>query len=310
MINSIKKKLRSLSKYDFMMRLRLRYRLVKQNLLHKKYPDDKDYIEMFYKKTTGRELDLKNPKRFTEKTQWLKLNDRKPLCTICADKYAVREYIEKTGHGELLNELLAVYDNADEIDVDKLPDKFVLKATHGSSMNLICKDKKSINWKSKKKIFNLWLKINIYLDGREWAYKDIKPRIIAEKYLEDDSGNLRDYKFFCFNGKPKIIQVDEDRYSDHRQAYYTTSWEKYDFYLDCKTCDLERPKMLDEMLKIAEDLSSPFRFVRVDLYNCNNKIYFGELTFYDASGFYSFHPDKYDFIFGDMLPIDDAEAEK
>ncbi len=301
---NIKKSLRSLSKYDTGLYLRLLYRLIKQRALYKKYPDDKEYVEKMYLEKNGCRLNLENPQRYTEKLQWLKLYNRNPLASQCADKVEVRKYIEKKGYSDILNDVIAVYDDVKQIDVDKLPKRFVLKATHGSSMNFICKDKDSVNWKSKKRIFNLWLKLNIYLDGREWVYKDLKPRIVAEKYLEDDSNALRDYKIFCFNGAAQFIQVDEDRYSDHHQAYYSTDWKKEEFSTGCKTCDVERPDNLDEMLKIAEDLSEEFNFVRVDLYNCNGKIYFGELTFFDGSGFYSFDPDEYDYKFGEMLKLD------
>lgn len=305
MVNKVKSSLRSLSKYDTGLYLRLLYRLVKQRALYKKYPDDKEYVEKMYFEKTGRKLNLENPQRYTEKLQWLKLYNRNPLASQCADKVEVRKYIEQKGYADILNEVIAVYDDVKQIDVDKLPKWFVLKAAHGSSMNFICKDKDSVNLRRKKRIFNLWLKLNIYLDGREWVYKDLKPRIVAEKYLEDDSGALRDYKIFCFNGVPQFIQTDEDRYSDHHQAYYSTDWKKEEFGTGCKTCDVERPDNLDEMLKIAEDLSQEFNFVRVDLYNCNEKIYFGELTFFGGSGFYSFEPDEYDYKFGEMLKLDE-----
>lgn len=303
MVSKIKSSIRSLSKYDFGLYMRFLYRIVGQKRKYKNFPDDRQFLEKLYLERTGRTLNLDDPKRFTEKLQWLKLYNRNPLASQCADKVEVRKFIEKKGYADLLNESLAVYDSVDQIDIDKLPKRFVLKATHGSSTNFICKDKDSVNWKSKKRIFNLWLKLNIYLDSREWVYKDLKPRIVAEKYLEDDSGALRDYKIFCFNGVPRFIQVDEDRYSDHHRAYYSTDWKKEKFNVRYKTCDVNRPEKLDEMLKIAEDLSADFEFVRVDLYNCNGKIYFGELTFFHESGFFSFEPDEYDYIIGEMLNL-------
>lgn len=302
-MSNIKNSLRKLKKFDFVMRLNLKNRLKMQVEAKKKYPDDKNYVEMLYKNNTGRTLDIDNPKRFTEKLQWLKIYYHDPLTQQCADKYSVRQYIESKGYGYLLNDLLAVSETPDGLDINSLPKKFVVKAAHSSSMNLICTDKDSINWKSKNKIFDLWFKINLYLDGREWVYNGIKPRLVVEKYLEDDSGSLRDYKFFCFNGEPKFIQADEDRYSTHKQAYYSAEWKHLDFTTGCQTCDVKKPENFDEMLKIASDLSADFPFVRVDLYNCNGKVYFGELTFFDGSGFYSFDPDKYDYIYGDMLEL-------
>lgn len=301
--------LRKFSKYDVGLRLRLIYRLYKQKALYKKYPDDKEFIEMRYKQKTGRELNADKPERFTEKLQWLKLYNHDPLTSKCADKYEVRKYIKSKGYGYLLNDMLASFDSSDDFSVDELPEKFVVKSAHSSSMNFICTDKKAVNWKSKKKIFKLWMKINLYLDGREWVYRDIKPRLIVEKYLEDDSGSLRDYKFFCFDGKSEFIQVDEDRFSLHKQTYYSRKWEKLNFSTGYPTPDVKKPKNLEEMLKVADDLCKEFPFVRVDLYNCNGRVFFGELTFFDGSGFYTFDPDKYDFYFGDMLILPEKKIE-
>lgn len=295
--------LRGLSKYDTGLYLRLLYRLINQRRMFKKTPDDSEFIKALYKRQTGWELNLENPQRFTEKIQWLKLYNRNPLYHICADKFKAREYIESKGYGYLLNDLLAHVENIEQLDIDSLPGKFVVKAAHSSGMNYICTDKNSVNWKSKKRIFKLWLKMNLYLDGREWVYKDIEPSLVIEKYLEDDSGYLRDYKISCVDGKPLFIQVDESRYADHRQAYYSTDWEKFNFQKGVETCDTERPENLDEMLRIASDLSKGFPFLRVDLYNCNGRIYFGELTFYPGGGFSTFTPDEYDFKFGEMIKL-------
>lgn len=295
--------LRSLSKFDAGLYLRILHRINNQKKYLKKFPDDRKFIEYVYEMRLGRKPELDNPKRFTEKMQWLKLNYRNPLFTKCVDKFLVREYIESKGYGELLNELYAHITDVDELDVDKLPDRFVVKAAHSSSMNYVCTDKNSVNWKSKKKIFKLWLEHDLYLDGREWAYKNLKPSIVVEKYLEDDSGYLRDYKFVCINGEVKLIFADVDRYSDHKRACYDADWNKVDIVTDCKTTDVKRPDNLEEMEKIAKDLSADFPFVRVDLYNCNGKIYFGELTFYPWGGIIQFTPDTFDFEFGDMIEL-------
>lgn len=295
--------LRNLSKYDAGLYFRLFYRLINQRRYYKKYPNDKEFIEFLYERQTGWKLNLENPKRFTEKIQWLKLYNRNPVYHICADKFSARGYIESKGYGYLLNDILAHVDDVDDLDINSLPDRFVIKAAHSSGMNFVCKDKNSVNWKSKKRLFKLWLKMNLYLDGREWVYKDITPSLVVEKYLEDDSGALRDYKISCVDGKPLFIQVDENRYGAHKQAYYSTEWKKFDFQKGVETCDTEKPQSLDEMLKIASDLSKGFPFLRVDLYNCNGKIYFGELTFYPGGGFSTFTPDEYDFRFGEMIDL-------
>lgn len=295
--------LRSLSRFDAGLYMRLWYRMKNQRRQYKKYPDDKQFIEMKYKAQTGRTLNLENPQRFTEKLQWLKLYNRNPVTSACADKYLVRDYITSKGYGCLLNELYAYINSSEDFNPESLPDRFVVKASHSSAMNYICTDKNSVNWKSKKKIFDMWLKVNLYLDGREWVYKNLRPGIVIEKYLEDDSGYLRDYKFFCMSGNVAFVQVDEDRYTNHRQSYYSTDWEKLDFSTGLESCEVRKPDNLDEMVKIASDLSRDFPFVRVDLYNCNGKIYFGELTFFGGSGFYSFEPDSYDEKFGSMVVL-------
>ena len=282
------------------------YRRIKFKKEFKKY-SDYQFIFNTYKKRIGCEVNLQNPTRFTEKLQWLKLFWRDDKATICSDKYTVRGYVEQKGYGYLLNDLIAVYENVNDINVDELPNSFVLKGSHGSGWNLIVKDKSQVNWFMWKKIMRSWLKQNLYYYGREWNYDNQTPRIIVEKYLEDDSGELRDYKFFCFNGKPELYEIDENRFTNHKRIY-----------LDCEGKPLG---MVDkgsshsddicvnfgavqkEMLKIAEDLSKDFPHVRVDFYECNGKIYFGELTFFDSSGFGEFSPEKWNVIMGDKIQL-------
>ena len=270
----------------------------------KKY-DDYEFVKMCYQKL-GRELNLADPKRYTEKLQWLKLFWRDDLAPICSDKYEVRKYLEDKGYAYLLNDLIAVYETVDDFDITALPEHFVLKASHGSGWNLIVKDKSKVNWFWWKKIMRSWMKQNLYWFGREWNYQDQKPRLIVEKYLEDSSGELRDYKIFCMNGNPCFIQIDENRATNHKRVY-----------LDCEGKPLPMQdshghgaqisatfgSIQREMLRIAEDLSKPFPNVRVDFYECSGKIYFGELTFFDGSGFYSFEPDTWDFTWGEKLTL-------
>ena len=187
---------------------------------------DEELIRKKFKKRLGREVDLENPIKFNDKLQWLKLNWHDPVATKCADKYEVREIIKEKIGEEYLNELIGVYESVDEINIDELPEKFVLKGTHGSGFNIICKDKNELNWDLEFKKMRRWLKNNYYLSNREWVYRDIKPRIICEKYLEEfETGELRDYKIFCFNGEPKVIEVDFDRFKNHKRNFYD---------LDCK----------------------------------------------------------------------------
>ena len=269
--------------------------------------DDYTFINMRYEKL-GRMLNLTDPQRYTEKLQWLKLFWRDDLARICSDKYEVRAYLKDLGYGELLNDLIAVYEYADDFDPSKLPERFVVKAAHGSGWNLIVKDKSKVNWFLWKKIMRSWMRQNLYWFGREWNYENQKPRIIVEKYLEDDSGELRDFKVFCMNGEPRYIQIDENRSTNHKRVYIDCEGtrlpmaDSQEHGTDLKIRFGENQR---EMIRLASELSKPFPSVRVDFYNCGGKIYFGELTFFDGSGFYSFNPDEWDYKIGAMLTLPD-----
>lgn len=269
--------------------------------------DEKAIIRYYKKKSGGKTVDLNNPKTFSEKQQWYKLNRRSNLMVQCADKYTVRQYIKDCGYEHLLNDLLGVYTDVNQIDLDKLPEKFVLKATHGSGFNLIVKDKKTVNWRKQKKMMRSWMRQNIYWSGREWVYKDMTRRIIAEKYLEDSSGGLLDYKFFCFNGQPRFMQLEVGRYTDkNTRNFYDMEWDLLPFGKELPhnpdIC-VPKPENFEEMKKIATDLSLPFQFVRVDLYQVHGKVYFGELTFFPAGGAPDFIPESYDGVAGQMWDI-------
>jgi len=251
---------------------------------------------------------LITPKIFDEKIQWYKLYHRKPVMNEMADKYLVRNFINKMGLGHILNELYGVYDHPDEIDFNSLPDKFVLKATHGSAMNIICKDKNKLDWKLSKRIMERWLKISYYYRGRQWVYKDLKPKLICEKYLENEEYHeLIDYKFYCYEGKPEVVFVCVDRYSETGVKYdaYDMEWNYIPVFKGKPgtMMNFDRPKVLGEMIKICEKLSQNFPFVRVDLYLIKNKILFGELTFYPDNGLIAFTPEHYNNFFGDLFQI-------
>ncbi|MBQ6381838.1 MAG: hypothetical protein IJJ41_09625 [Clostridia bacterium] len=259
--------------------------------------DDYTFICKMYKKYCGKELNLANPTRYTEKLQWLKLFYRNELMPIVSDKYEVRKYLEDNGYGWMLNELIAVYDNVDDIDVATLPERFVLKAAHGSGWNLIVKDKTQVNWHIWKKIMKSWMKQNLYWFGREWNYESQKPRIVIEKYLEDDSGELRDYKIICMNGKPAFMQIDQNRSTNHKRVYVDTDGKPLNFGDSLEENNLagfEFGELQKRMIEIAKELSKPFPMVRVDFYACNGSIVFGELTFFGGSGFFKFNPDSMD----------------
>ncbi|WP_445457170.1 ATP-grasp fold amidoligase family protein [Flavobacterium sp. HNIBRBA15423] len=275
---------------------------------------DNEAIVKLYKDYSGKKPNLENPSTFSEKLQWLKLNYHNELTTICADKYEVRSYLEQKGYANLLNEALAVYEDVKELNIANLPEKFIIKATHGSGWNLICTNKKKINWFIWKKIMHIWLTNNIFWPGREWPYKNMKPRLIVEAFLTDKSGQLMDYKFFCFNGKPYFIQANKGRDTlNHAQNFYDLDWNIQPFGKDLKPrpdIEIEPPIQLKEMTKIAEDLSSDFPFVRVDFYEVEEKIIFGEMTFYPKSGLPDFTPSEYDQILGDLLQLPNSNNDE
>lgn len=262
-----------------------------------KWMPDNLYIPLYYRARTGKKLDLKNPITFNEKLQWLKINDRNDIYTTLVDKYEVRKYIEEKIGAKYLIPLIGVYKRFDEINFDKLPNEFVLKCTHDSGGLVICKDKKELNLQEAKNKINECLKKNYYYRNREWPYKNVKPSIICEKYMVDESGTeLKDYKIYCFNGEPKIIQVDYNRFVDHKRNLYDINWNMIDAQIiyknDCSKI-INKPKKLDEMLDLARILADKYPHVRIDFYSIKNKLYFGEITFYSEGGFGTFIPEKF-----------------
>ncbi len=272
---------------------------------------DKAYLKAVFKAETGYELNLEHPKTYNEKLQWIKLYDRRPEYVMYADKYRVREYISKTIGDQYLIPLIGMYKRAEEIPWGELPDRFVLKCNHASQTNIICKNKAELDILSAEKKLNAWLKKNAFWGAREWCYKDIEPCIICEEFIETEDGNTPDdYKFMCFSGFPRLIQVHHDRFGDHTLDYYTPEWKKADLQrvdANISTREVERPEKLDEMLSIAQRLSKDMYYVRVDLYNVNGKIYFGEITLYPTGGFSTFTRHEDDLLLGSYikLPTDD-----
>ncbi len=270
--------------------------------------NDKKAVLRYYKKRSGgRRLNLEHPIRFSEKLQWYKLHSRDKMMEICANKLTVRQYIKDCGYGHLLNDLLQTYTSATEIDYDALPDQFVLKGTHGSGMNIIVKDKAAINKFRIRLMLSAWLHQDNYWSGREWVYKDMPRNIIAEKYLEDETGELRDYKFYCFNGQPAFMQLEIGRGTAYNtRNFYDMDWQLMPFGKELPhnpDIVVEKPALFDEMKEIALNLSKPFQYVRVDLYQVGGKIYFGELTYFPAGGTPDFVPDEYDEIVGNMWQL-------
>ena len=266
------------------------------------------FMKAYHEYYTGKRLDLKHPKEFSEKIQWLKVYYRPMILSTLVDKYEVRDYVAQKVGKQYLNELIGVYHRPSEVDFDALPDKFVLKATHGYHFNLLVQDKSQLNRVKAKFLMYKWLSKNQYWrGGLEWAYKYAKPRLIVEKYLEEPGkGAINDYKFFCFNGEPQFLKVDVDRSTNHTRAYYDMEWNKLPFRkasTSSEERDIEKPEHFSEMISVATTLAEGFPFVRVDLYYVNQKIIFGEMTFYPTDGRLEFVPEEYNTIVGNYLQL-------
>jgi len=275
---------------------------------------DKFLLKCKYHYRTGLELNLKSPKTFNEKLQWLKLYDRKLEYMTMVDKYAVKQWVkEKLGEGYAIP-TLGVWKSFQEIDFDTLPHAFVLKPTHDSGSIVICKDKASFDRDSAEKRISKSMKRNYYYVSREWPYKSISPKIIAEPFLVDASGELRDYKFFCFSGKVKCVKVDFGRFTKHQANYYDRDMNFLPFgeaaYPFQEDFIIEKPDEWDEMVRVAESLSSGTIFLRVDLYNVHGKIYFGETTFYPASGFGEIAPSEWNERLGSWIHLPFEEVNR
>ncbi len=273
----------------------------------RRLPDDL-YLKLVFRDVMGKRLDLKNPQTFNEKLQWLKLYNRKPEYTIMVDKYEAKKYVADKIGSEYIIPTLGVWDRFEDIDFDSLPNQFVLKCTHDSGGVIICKDKQTFDKEAARKKIDHNLKRDFFYGGREWPYKNVKHRIIAEQYMVNSAaGDLCDYKFFCFGGVCKCFKVDFDRFVEHRANYYDA--EKNILNFGEKVCppDYDRniimPENINAMQKLAEKLSSSIPFLRVDFYDVNGNIYFGELTFYPDSGFGNFTDEAWDHTLGQWIEI-------
>lgn len=280
---------------------------------------DKLMIKIQYRIKLGRRLNLKSPKRFTEKLQWYKLYYRDPIMKQCVDKYNVRSYIQNLGLSEILNDCYGVFDKPSDINFDILPKSFVIKDTLGGGGNsvIIVKDKSKINLNDLIRQMESWTKLSIKYKhpGREWVYDNQKHRIIIEKYIEDNTLGLIDYKFFCFYGKVHYLYViGERKLGDSAGlAIYTSDYKRLDVArIDERplNVDIPKPKYYSKMVKIAEKISSNFPEARVDFYYVDEKIIFGEITFFDGSGYMKFDPDEFDFIMGSKFFLNKAENER
>lgn len=280
------------------------------------YMDDKRYLKLRYKCIMGRDLDLNNPVSFNEKLQWLKVYDRKQVYETMVDKYSAKLFVSEKVGKEYLIPTYGVWDKFEDIKFEKLPNEFVIKCTHDSGGIVIVRDKSSVDFKAIKSKMNKLLKKNFYRYGREWPYKNIKPRIIVEKYMENSSHSkedsfsegLLDYKFYCFNGIPRFLYVSYglDNHDNASISFVSLDWSEMPFYrVDYKSFSKlpPKPSCFDEMLEICKKLAENTRFLRVDLYEVDNKVFFSEMTFYPCSGFMPFNDYKYDIEIGKYLDL-------
>lgn len=280
-----------------------------------RYWSDEKFLKYKYKLVFGHKLNLENPQTFNEKLQWLKLYDRKPIYTTMVDKYAVKKYVADRIGEEYVIPTLGVWDSFDDIDFENLPNQFVLKCTHDSGGLVICRDKDSFDKKEAKRKIRKCLKRNYYWSGREWPYKDVPRKIIAEKYMEDSkTGELRDYKFFCFNGEPKALFIATDRQSDRETCFDFFDIEYNHLPIinghpNAQTIP-QKPENYVEMIKLAKILSADIAHVRIDFYEVNGRVYFGEITFFQNSGFVPIEPKEWDEKLGDWIELPKKRDDK
>ena len=281
--------------------------MVASKILCSRLFSDKVAIKLKYRLIMKRKLDLKNPKTFNEKLNWIKLYYRKPIMTTMADKYEVKKYVSGIIGDEYVIPSIAIYNRWKEINFDSLEAPFVLKTTHSSGVIAVVKDKESFDFETAKKKFNKSLKENYFYSCREWPYKDIKPRIIVEQFIKDSKeDNLPVYKFFCFDGEPYLVQtIKNDKTSYETIDYFDMNWERLDLKQNFENSEvpLSKPSNFEEMKQLAAKLSKGFPFVRVDLYSVDGKVYFSEFTFFSDAGYQRFYPDKWDLILGEKIKL-------
>lgn len=277
------------------------------------WESDEQRIRRKFRRVFGRQPDLESPKTFNEKILWLNLNDRRPVKTVCADKYAVRDWVSERIGDQYLIPLVGVFEDARDIDLDSLPDGFAVKATHGSGWNLIVHDKKQLDWTAETHRLNDWLASSYYPYLREWQYRDIRPRLVIEELMLDEHGRIpSDYKLLCLTGAEAqtiIVEVDLDRHTRHSRNMYDLDWNRLPFRLTYPASDehVPRPDRLDEMVEVARSLSRGFPFVRVDLYSTAEGLRFGELTLTPDGGGGRFEPPEWDRRLGDLIELPTAD---
>jgi hypothetical protein len=272
---------------------------------------DRAYLKLQYYLKLGRRLNLKDPTLYNEKLQWIKLYDRNPLYSRLADKLAVREYVREKGCEGYLIPMLARHDRPDQIDWDALPNRFVVKCTHGSSSNILCADKSKLDRAAAVQKLDGWMRRNWFWLSREWPYLDIEPRILIEDFIGDGDGKAPyDYKFLCFDGEPAYVIVDADRYDGHTRSFFSPDWVKQPVFNRHPNIprEISPPKKLDEMLDLARKLSKGLPQARVDLYETGGRVYFGEITFFHGYGMEVFRPRSFEQHLGSLIALPPREG--
>lgn len=289
---------------------KLRWTIIHRKLVYlfARFYSDRKFLEALFPLRTGYALNLNNPQTFNEKLQWLKLYDRQPEYTMMVDKAEVKKWVAEKIGNEYVIPTIAVWDKVEDIDWGVLPHQFVLKCTHDSGGIVICKDKAKLDKKTAIKKMSRGLKRHYFIENREWPYKNVPHRIIAEEYKEDESGNLNDYKWFCFDGEPKAMFIATDRFTpgvETKFDFYDMNFNHLPFTNGHPNTDIKikKPKGFEEMKRLAAILSKGIPHVRVDFYDINGRIYFGELTFFHWSGMKPFEPKEWDFTFGKWIQI-------
>ena len=268
---------------------------------------DETYLKLLYLYRKGKRLNLKNPQSYNEKLQWLKINDHNDAYTQMVDKYEAKKYVANQIGDEYIIKTISIWDRFEDIEFDKLPNRFVLKCTHDSGGVVICSDKLTLDKKETSKKLSNRMNINYYYMTREYPYKNIKPKIIAEEYLESDENGLYDYKFLCFHGKAEYVFVctEREKKDGLRITFFDMDWKRLTFRGEDPVSEIEiaKPKNFEKMRELAEKLAKDIPTVRIDFYENNGKIYFGEITFFHASGFEKYEPEEGDYILGNQLDL-------
>jgi len=266
---------------------------------------DRPYLKLAFRGQIGKKLNLDAPVTYNEKLQWLKLYDRKPEYSSYVDKYEVQQFVREIIGEQYLIPMLGFYSCVEEIDWESLPDRFVIKCTHGSGTNIICTDKGSLDIEEAKAKLNRWMKMSWYWFGREWPYKNVKPRIICQEFISETGSTPDDYKVLCFNGKAKFVEVHMDRFGDHRTDYYDEKMNKLPIsWGEIPSKNIyEKPGCFDKMIQLSEKLAAEMYHVRIDWFVVKDRLYFGEITFYDGAGFYAFDREEDDIMMGSLIHL-------